>query len=138
MTRRIDCKNKRRWLTGLLRRSAPRNDGEKKRKMMCHCGGFPYGRRDRKELVRGAKFEASTGEAKRAAELSDKEIQDSPRNEGAAIHKNFRRRSAASIVSTTERWKSEYFETGRGARKMSAEEFDSLHNQRILEQYQRP
>ena len=31
--------------------------------------------------TRGAKLEASTGEAKRAAELSEKEIQDSERSE---------------------------------------------------------
>ena len=37
--------------------------------------------------TRGAKLEASTGEAKRAAELSDKEIQDSPKIEGTAIQK---------------------------------------------------
>ena len=39
--------------------------------------GFSYGRRDRREPVRRAKLEASTGKAKRAAEQSNKKIQDS-------------------------------------------------------------
>ena len=63
-----------RWQTGLLRRFTPRND--------VIAADFRTGE------IPVSECEVDGSEAKSTTATSEKEIKDSPRNEGAAIHRN--------------------------------------------------